>query len=64
MGCLCGKLHSLQGRGPVYPKVQLKINSGSKSLCDGKSWNFPLACSLFIQGAGPIALKDAQPDPK
>lgn len=24
MGCLCGKLHSLQGRGPVYPKYSSK----------------------------------------
>lgn len=64
MGCLCGELHSLQGQGPEYPKHSSKPAAAQKGFVMKNHPHFPLACSLLIQGAGPIAMKEARAECK
>lgn len=64
MGCLCGELHSFQGQDPLYPKYSWKPRAAQNVFVMENHRHFPLACSLFIQGAGHTALKEAQPDLK
>lgn len=42
MGCLCGKLHSLQGQGPEYPKHSSKPTAAQKVFVMKNHPHFPL----------------------